>query len=141
LGYGFQTALGVKVACPQRAVVSINGDGGMMFGIAELATAVAHNIGLVSLVFNNGAYGNVRRDQLNSFDGRTIGSTLTNPDFVKLAESFGASGYRVNSPASLQPVLERALAADEPALIEVMVGADAETSPWEFIMMPANPDD
>ena len=89
LGSGFPTALGAKVAHPDRPVVAITGDGGFMFGVQELATAVQFNIGVVVLVFNNNSYGNVRRDQRERFDGRIVASDLVNPDFVKLAESFG----------------------------------------------------
>ena len=133
LGSGFPTALGVKAAWPERAVVSITGDGGFMFGVQELATAVQYGINLVTLVFNNDAFGNVRRDQIQGFDGRMIGSELVNPDFVKLAESFGMTGYRVTSPAELKPVLEKALAAGAPVLIEVVTPRGSETSPWSFI--------
>lgn len=133
LGFGFMTALGVKAAHPNRAVVSINGDGGFMFGVQELATAVQFGINLVSIVFNNSSFGNVVRDQKTGFDGHYIGGSLRNPDFVKLAESFGVTGYRVASPEALQPVLERALSRGEPALIEVTVVPGSEVSPWPFI--------
>ena len=139
LGFGFPTALGVKVANPDRAVVSVTGDGGFLFGLQELATAAAHRIGLVTLVFNNGAYVNVRRDQQRLFDGRLAGADLQNPDFVRLAESFGVEAHRSSSPESLRPLLERALSQDEPTLIEVVLGNEAEASPWEFIMMPKVP--
>ena len=133
LGYGFPTALGVKVANPDKSVVSITGDGGFMFSVQELATAVQYGIGVVVIVFNNGAFGNVRRDQLKGFGGRVVGADLVNPDFVRLAESFGLPGRRVRSPAELRPVLEAALAAAGPALIEVEITPDSEASPWEFI--------
>ena len=139
LGFGFPTALGVKVACPERAVVSINGDGGFMFAMPELATAAAHNIGVVALVFNNNAFANVRRDQQRMYDGRLTGSDLLNPDFVRLGESFGVMASRVSTPKELKPVLERALAEDKPALIEIVVARDAEVSPWEFIFMADKP--
>lgn len=139
LGFGFMTALGVKVACPEQAVVAVAGDGGFLFGVQELATAVAHDIGVVSVVFNNGSFGNVRRDQERGFDGRLIGAELTNPDFVALAESFGARGYRVDSPRALRSVLAQAIAADKPAVIDVSIEKGAEVSPWEFIMMPSRP--
>ncbi|NKC01412.1 MAG: hypothetical protein GKR90_23345 [Pseudomonadales bacterium] len=139
LGFGFQTALGVKVACPDRAVVAVTGDGGFMFGVQELATAVNYNIGVVVVVFNNGTYANVRRDQERVFEGRVIGADFTNPDFVQLAESFGAAGYRVDSPQGLRPVLEKAIADDRPAVIDVQIEKGSEVSPWEFIMMPNRP--
>jgi acetolactate synthase-1/2/3 large subunit len=133
LGFGFPTALGVKVANPDKVVLSITGDGGFMFGMQELATAVQHNIGVVTLIFNNSVYGNVLRDQQTRFDGHVIGAEFTNPDFVKMAESFGAQGYRVNSPAELKPVLEKAIAENKPVLIEVVVPTGSEVSPWKYI--------
>jgi acetolactate synthase-1/2/3 large subunit len=113
--------------------VSISGDGGFMFGVQELATAVQYGINLVTIVFNNAAYGNVRRDQIQGFEGRVIGSDLVNPDFVKLAEAFGVQGHRVTSPEALRPVLEKALAANAPVLIEVPLARGSETSPWRFL--------
>ena len=103
LGSGFPTALGAKVANPDRPVVAITGDGGFMFGVQELATAVQFNIGVVTLVFNNNSYGNVRRDQRERFEGRVVASDLVNPDFVKLAESFGVGAARVTSPEAFPP--------------------------------------
>jgi len=134
LGFGYMTSLGVKVANPGKAVVSINGDGGFMFGVQELATAVQYGIGSVAIVFNNRCFGNVRRDQQTLFNGNFLGESLRNPDFVKLAESFGAAGYRVQTPKDLENILERALAADGPALIEVPGEPGAEASPWPFIL-------
>lgn len=133
LGFGFPTALGVKVAFPRRPVVSVTGDGGFMFAVQELATAVQYGINLVTLVFNNRSYGNVYRDQQQQFGGRLLGSELVNPDFVKLAESFGVSASAVESPAALRPVLERALGADRPMLIEVKVPRGADSDPWRII--------
>jgi acetolactate synthase-1/2/3 large subunit len=133
LGSGFPTALGAKVAHPDRPVVAITGDGGFMFGVQELSTAVQFRIGVVTLVFNNNAYGNVRRDQRERFDGRVVASDLANPDFVKLAESFGASAARVTSPEQFKPALEKALADGGPYVIAVEVPTDSEVSPWAFI--------
>ena len=133
LGYGFPTALGVKVAFPDRPVVSVSGDGGFMFAVQELATAVQYGINLVTVVFNNESYGNVLRDQQQQFDGRVLGSELVNPNFVSLAESFGVSASRVSSPQELRPALERAFAADRPVLIEVRVPRGADSDPWRFI--------
>jgi len=138
LGSGFPTALGAKVANPERPVVAITGDGGFMFGVQELATAVQFNIGVVTLVFNNNAYGNVRRDQIERFDGRVVASDLVNPDFVKLAESFGVKAARVTSPDHFRPALEKALAHRGPSLIAIEVQTDSEVSPWKFIH-PAKP--
>jgi acetolactate synthase I/II/III large subunit len=138
LGSGFPTALGAKVANPSKPVVAITGDGGFMFAVAELSTAVQFNIGVVTLVFNNNAYGNVRRDQRQRFDGRVVASDLVNPDFVKLAESFGVAASRVTSPDHFRPALETALAHGGPYLIAIEVPKDSETTPWTFIH-PARP--
>jgi acetolactate synthase-1/2/3 large subunit len=138
LGSGFPTALGAKVAHPDRPVVAITGDGGFMFGVQELATAVQFNIGVVTLVFNNNAYGNVRRDQRERFDGRVVAADLVNPDFVKLAESFGVAAARVTSPETFRSALEKALANGGPCLIDIEVPKDSEVSPWAFIH-PAKP--
>jgi acetolactate synthase-1/2/3 large subunit len=138
LGSGFPTALGAKVANPDRQVVAITGDGGFMFGVQELATAVQFKIAVVTLVFNNNAYGNVRRDQVQRFEGRVVASDLVNPDFVKLAESFGVNAARVTSPDHFRPALEKALADGGPYLIAIEVPTDSEASPWAFIH-PAKP--
>jgi acetolactate synthase-1/2/3 large subunit len=136
LGSGFPTALGAKVANPDRPVVAITGDGGFMFGVQELATAVQFNIGVVTLVFNNNAYGNVRRDQRERFDGRVVASDLVNPDFVKLAESFGVAAARVTAPDQFKAAMEKALSHGGPYLISVEVTRDSEVNPWAFIHPP-----
>ena len=133
LGSGFPTALGAKVANPNRPVVAITGDGGFMFGVQELSTAVQFNIGVVTLVFNNNSYGNVRRDQRTRFDGRVVAADLVNPDFVKLAESFGVAASRVSSPDHFRPALEKALVHDGPYLIAIEIPRDSEVTPWTFI--------
>lgn len=130
LGFGFPTALGVKVANPDKCVVSIAGDGGFMFGLQELATAVQYRINLVTVIFNNSAFGNVRRDQMNRYDGRLIGAELVNPDFVKLAESFGAKGVRCADAASLKAAIEEGFKEDGPVVIEVPIETGSEVSPW-----------
>jgi acetolactate synthase-1/2/3 large subunit len=123
LGYGFPTALGARVANPHRAVLSISGDGGIGWALPELATARKHSIGLVTVVFNDRAYGNVRRSQVEQFDGRLLGTDLVNPDFVGLAESFGVRGARATTPGELQGLLRETLVAEaEPVLIDVPVG-------------------
>lgn len=134
LGWGLATALGVKHALGPTPVVSINGDGGFMFTVQELATAVRHRIPLVTVVFNDAAYGNVRRMQQEVHGNRVIGTDLANPDFVRLGESFGVDSYRAASPEALRVALEKTLAKNEPALIEVPIGATP--APWPFIELP-----
>ncbi len=121
LGYAYPTALGAKVAQPDRSVVALCGDGGFLFNSQELATAVQHGINAVAVVFNDNAYGNVLRDQVNRFGGRTVGAALHNPDFVKLAEAYGARGVRVQGPEALESAVREALTIDAPSLIEVPV--------------------
>lgn len=133
LGAGFPTALGVKVAHPDRAVVAVTGDGGFLFGGADLATAVRFGINLVTVLFNNSAYGNVLRDQVKMFDGRHSGSELTNPDFQTYAKAFGVPSWRVTDAIGLRTALKEALAANSPCLIEVMTDITKETAPWRFI--------
>lgn len=133
LGYGFPSALGVKAAHPEARVLSVGGDGGFMFAVQDLATAAQEGLAVVALVFDNGAYGNVRRDQTTLFEGRTLGSTLVNPDFVALAAAFGVEAHAVDSPSALEPVLTAALAADHPVLIHIRIAPDSEASPWPFI--------
>lgn len=134
LGWGFAAALGAKLATPDKPVVSVCGDGGFMFNVQELATAVRHNIAVVVIVMNDGAYGNVRRIQKQMFDNRTIASDLVNPDFVKLAESFGVMGLKAQTPAELKQALRQAFAANAPVLIEVPCGEMPD--PWAFFMLP-----
>ncbi len=136
LGFGFPTALGVKVAHPDKSVIAIAGDGGFMFGVQELATAVQYNIGVVTIVFNNSAYGNVMRDQQMRFDGHVIGSALINPDFVALAEAFGARGFRATSPQELKPILQKALDLNQPVVIEVPLDLADESVPWKYVHTP-----
>jgi acetolactate synthase-1/2/3 large subunit len=135
LGFGFPAALGVKSVFPERSVVSVCGDGGFAFGLAELATAVQYNLGIVTVVFNNNAYGNVLLDQQRLFEGREIASRLHNPDFAALAQSFGAAGYTVQTPQELEATLSKALAEPRPAVIEVKTQlGQAAATPWKYIM-------
>ncbi|MCC7484052.1 MAG: hypothetical protein IT529_03605 [Burkholderiales bacterium] len=121
LGYGFATALGAQVGLPDRPVVSINGDGGFAYNVAELATMVQHRIPLTVVVFNDNAYGNVKRYQETRFGGRTIASDLHNPDMLKLAEAYGLEARRARSPAELKATLKEVLERREPVLIEAPV--------------------
>lgn len=134
LGYGFATALGVAHARRDVPVLSISGDGGALFTISELATAVHHNIPLTTVIFNDHAFGNVRRLQMDNYDSRLIASDLSSPDFISLAESFGAQGLLATSPDQLRAAIETALLYDGPSVIEVPLGE--VPSPWDFVLMP-----
>jgi acetolactate synthase-1/2/3 large subunit len=135
LGWGFATALGVQDARRDVPVVAISGDGGFLYTANELASAVRHRIPLVTVLMTDGAFGNVRRIQQERFGNRLIACDLTNPDFVRFGESFGAAPERVRSPKELREALRRGFARrDGPTLIEVPVGE--MPSPWEFIQLP-----
>ena len=132
LGWGYGAALGVQAALPERAVVAICGDGGFMYQAQELATAMRHALPVVAVVFDDGAFGNVRRIQAEQFGGRFIASDLVNPDFYDFARSFGANAFRATDEASLLVALREALAARAPALVHVKVGE--MPSPWDMLM-------
>jgi acetolactate synthase I/II/III large subunit len=136
LGWSYATALGVKVAHPDKAVLSISGDGGFMFNVQELSTAVKHKINMVHVIFNDGAYGNVQRMQKKDHGGRVIASDLDNPDFVKLAEAFGALGLRAHTPDELQAAIQQGFDAERPTLIDVPVGE--MPAPWSLYFLPRN---
>lgn len=123
LGYGFPTALGAKVARPDVPVISVTGDGGFMFGVQDLATAVQHKIPLIVLLFNNNRYGNVQQMQINNYGGRVIASDLVNPDFCRLAESFGAMALRADTPEQMRRAIRQGIANTAgPTVVEVPIG-------------------
>jgi acetolactate synthase-1/2/3 large subunit len=134
LGFGFATALGAKVGRPDRAVVSVSGDGGFMYNVQELSTAARHGIDIVAIVFADGAYGNVRRMQKEDYGNRLIGVDLLNPQFPKMAESFGLAGVKTTSPEGLRRELAAALKRRGTALIEVAVGEMPD--PWKVLVPP-----
>ena len=129
LGYAFPTALGAKIAMPDRPVVCMAGDGGFLFNAVELATAVKYGIDVVTVVFSNDSYGNVARDLDTAFGG-TYETDLRNPDFVKFAESFGAVGMRAGDPMELATLIPLALERQAPVVIE---------APFEGMDIPRAP--
>jgi acetolactate synthase I/II/III large subunit len=134
LGSGFATALGAKVGRPDVPVVSVSGDGGFMYNVQELSTAVKHGIDIVAIVFADGAYGNVRRMQKEDYGNRLIGVDLHNPNFPKMAESFGAAGVRTTTSDGLRRELAAALKRRGTTLIEVAVGEMPD--PWKHLILP-----
>ncbi|NNE11911.1 MAG: TPP-binding protein [Ilumatobacter sp.] len=136
LGAGYAHGLGAQVALDAdggRKALVVAGDGGFLFTGNELATAVQHQIPLVCAVFDDGAFGNVKRMQQQKFgDDRTIASTLHNPDFAAYAESFGAIGLHADSPDGLRKRLDEAFAADAPVIVHVETTAMPD--PWPFFI-------
>ncbi|MEM8924772.1 MAG: thiamine pyrophosphate-binding protein [Actinomycetota bacterium] len=137
LGYGYPTAVGAVVGNPHRAVVSVNGDGGFGYGLAELATVANHELPLVGVVFTDSAYGNVQRMHKQQFDGVFHGTALKNPDFVALAESFDVRGMRATTPEEFRSTLSSAIDSRKAALIEVPIGEVPD--PWSLVMRPWDP--
>jgi acetolactate synthase I/II/III large subunit len=131
LGYGFPAALGAKLAYPDRTVISINGDGGFLFCSSELSTAVKYKLGIIILVFNDGAYGNVHRHRQRWKSAAHGISDLYNPDFVELAKSFGAIGARAHSPESLVEIIRSRLGSPIPTVIEIKIGELPD--PWPIL--------
>jgi acetolactate synthase-1/2/3 large subunit len=137
LGYGYATALGVMAGNMDKKVVQVSGDGGIMFNIQELCTAVQYQLPLVTIIFNDNRYTNVQRQQKEWFEGRVVCSDLHNPDFVKLAESFGAAGFKAHDPESLRGAIRQAFDEQGPCIIEVEV-KEFFPPPWPFLMLPQN---
>ncbi|HXU89143.1 MAG TPA: thiamine pyrophosphate-dependent enzyme [Methylomirabilota bacterium] len=121
LGFEYPTALGAKVACPDRAVIAICGDGGFMYNAQEMSTAVKYGINVVAVVFNDEAFGNVARD-LDEAWGGSFAADLKNPDFMKLADAYGVVGMRAEKPTDVGDLVRKALTLQRPVLIEVRVG-------------------
>ncbi len=121
LGHAYPAAIGAKVAYPDRPVICFSGDGGFLMGAVEMATAMKYGINVVAIVVNDGALSAIKGSQLKGCEGRTIDTDLLNPDFVEFAQSFGAYAKRVENLGDFKDTLRDALAAEKPALIEVML--------------------
>ena len=129
LGYAVPAAIGAKVAVPERAVVAVVGDGGFMFSVNELATAVKYRLPIVFLVLNDERFGAIKYLQEAMFSGRWGEADLANPDFVALAGSFHADGRRVEKLDDLHAALTDALRHPGPTVLELPIGV---LPPWEI---------
>ena len=129
LGYAFPTGLGAKVGNPHRQVVAVTGDGGFMYALPDLATAVQESINTVTVVFNDGALGASLRDQQVRYKGRVIGTRMQNPNFVETARAFGAEGVRLEHYDQLGPTLADALKLDKPVIIDCPI--ESWTPPFQ----------
>ena len=118
LGYAFPGAVGAKLAYPDRQALALVGDGGFLFTSFAIATAVQHRLNAVAVVFNDNGYSTIKRAQHGAF-GRAIGVDLENPDYVRMAESFGARGARAETPDQLHMQLLAAWKRDIPTIIDV----------------------
>jgi acetolactate synthase I/II/III large subunit len=127
MGYEMPAAVAAKLEAPERMVLSFSGDGGFQMTGNELATAVQHKLPIIAFVVNNGLYGTIRMHQERDYPGRNTGTELYNPDFMKLAEAYGAHGERVARTQDFAPAFERAVASGKPALIELRIDPEAIT--------------
>jgi acetolactate synthase-1/2/3 large subunit len=127
MGYGLPAAIAAKLAHPDVPVVALSGDGDFMMSAQELATAVQYETPVVVLVVNNGMFGTIRMHQEREYPGRVIGTGIANPDFVALAQSFGAYGELVESTEEFSAAFARALEAGRPAVLELHVDPEALT--------------
>ncbi len=128
MGYGVPSAIGAKIAHPDRQVICFVGDGGFLMTGQEIATAFHHGVAPIVLVFNNMMYGTIRMYQERAFPGRVSGTSLTNPDFAKFIDSFGGHGEVVSETAEFAPAFKRAVASGRPALIELRMNPEQITS-------------
>ncbi len=134
MGYGLPAAIGAQVAMPGRLVVDIAGDGSIQMNIQELATAVQYRLPVKVVILNNGTLGMVRQWQELFFQGKYSQTCLPQvPDFVRLAEAYGAAGFRATKPGEVTQVLREGFAADGPAIIDILTDPDAMVYP----MVPA----
>ena len=121
VGFSFACGLGIKCAQPERPVVSLMGDGGFGMTVSELSTAVDHGLNTVTVVMNNGCWGAEKAYQRDFFNGRYIGADISSPPFDKLAELYGAKGYKAERLDEVAPAIEAALACGKPAVVDVSV--------------------
>jgi len=128
LGYAVPAAIGARVACPDRPVVAVVGDGGFLFSVQELATAVKYRLPVVFLVVNDGRFGAIKWLQERLF-GRWGEADLANPDFPALARAFGADGVRLDGLDALPGALEKALAAPGPTVLDLPLEVEP---PWDL---------
>ncbi len=124
MGYGLPAAVAAKLACPERMVVAVAGDGCFLMTGQELATAALYRLPIIVLVVNNGVYGTILMHQEREYPGRAFGVELANPDFAELAKAYGAHGELVSATAEFAPALARALASKKLALIELRVAPE-----------------
>jgi len=127
MGYGLPAAIAAKIAEPNKVVIAVCGDGDFMMNCQELATAARYEAYPIILVVNNSMLGTIRMHQEREFTKRVMGTGLTNPDFVKFAESFGIPGYRVSKTEEFASVFEKALASNKGALIELVLDPEVIT--------------
>jgi acetolactate synthase-1/2/3 large subunit len=136
MGFGLPSAIGAKAACPEKKVMTVTGDGGLQMVMQDIATSVAEDLPVVICLLNNGWLGMVRQWQKLFWEKRYSNTKLgADPDFVKIAEAFGAKGIHVEKPGEIRDALKEAFNSGETCLVEIMVDCEEDITP----MIPANP--
>ena len=123
-GYAFPTAMGAKVACPDRPAIAYIGDGAWGMSLAEVLTCVRENIPAIAVVFNNGQWGAEKKNQIDYYDDRYVGTNLENPSFAGIAKAMGAEGITVSHPDEIGDALQSAIGSNRCTVLELMVGED-----------------
>ena len=141
VGFGYAAALGAKAAAPERPVVSVMGDGGFGFTLAEITTAVRHALPVVAVVLDNGAWGAEKAYQMEFFGGRLLGAEIDSPAYDEVARLCGARGYAVDSPGALEAALRDALTSGEPCVIHVKIDPAALSTLRKDLFKPAAGED
>lgn len=136
MGFGFPAAMGAQVACPDKLVINIAGDGSIQMNIQELATCVHYNIPVKIFIINNGYLGMVRQWQERLFNEQYSETVMTGPDYVKLAEAYGATGIRVSKEEEIAPAIQKAIATDGPVIVDFIVESMEAVFPW---VLPGEP--
>jgi len=126
-GIAYGLALGAKVGAPDRPVFALQGDGAYgISGLSEVMTAVREKIPVIAVVFNNNAWAAEKRNQIDYYANRFVGTNLSNPDFAQIARDMGARGYRVEDPRDVREVVRQAVASAEPVVIDAIIDGSAE---------------
>jgi len=129
LGFGYPAALGAQLARPDKRVLCLTGDGGFIMNMQEMMTAVRFNIPVVTIIFNNKCYANVKVKQQTAYSGRLIGVDLNNPDFAAVAKEYGMYAEKVQDAGNLQEALTRCLQQKGPALLNVELDQETLSPP------------
>jgi len=119
-GYAFPTAMGAKVAAPDRPAIAYVGDGAWGMSLAEIMTCVRENIPVVAVVYNNGQWGAEKKNQVEFYDNRYVGTNLVNPSFTEIARAMGGNGITVDSPEQVGDGLREAVDSEQPTVLEIM---------------------
>lgn len=138
MGFGFPAAMGASIAMPDKVVINIAGDGSIQMNIQELATCVEYKVPVINVIMNNGYLGMVRQWQEKLYHKHYSETKISNPDFVKIAEAYGARGFRVTKEDEIIPVLKEAIECRQPVFIDFVVEEFEMVYPWVLAGNPLN---